>query len=123
MWDTQGKHSFQTLKEKLMTAPVLVLSNPREPFEASRFWESLNRALGTKFRLSSAYHPQTNGQTEWTIQSLEDLLRACVLEQQGSWESFLPLIEFTYNNSFHLPLAWLPMKLCMVEGVGHPYVG
>jgi hypothetical protein len=57
--------------------------------------------LGTKLRLSSAYHPQTDGQTERTIQSLEDLLRACVLEQGVSWVECLPLIEFTYNNSFH----------------------
>jgi len=57
--------------------------------------------LGTKLRLSSAYHPQTDGQTERNIQSLEDLLRACVLEQGVSWVECLPLIEFTYNNSFH----------------------
>jgi len=47
----------------------------------SKFWESLQAALGTKLRLSSPYHPQTNGQSERTIQSLEDLLRVCVLEQ------------------------------------------
>ena len=53
----------------------------RDPRFTSKFWESLQVALGTKLRLSSAYHPQTDGQTERTIQSLEDLLRACVLEQ------------------------------------------
>lgn len=52
-------------------------------------------------RLSSTYHPQTDGQTERTIQSLEDLLRACVLERGGAWDIYLPLIEFTYNNSYH----------------------
>jgi len=56
------------------------------------FWESLQAALGTKLRLSSAYHPQTDGQTERTIQSLEDLLRACVLEQGVSWVECLSLI-------------------------------
>ena len=95
----------------------------RDPRVIPGFQESLNKSLGTKLRLCSIYHPQTDGQTERTIQSLEDLLRACVLEQKGGWESFLPLIEFTYNNSFHSMLAWLPMKLCMVEGAGHPYVG
>jgi len=50
----------------------------RDPRFTSRFWESLHKALGTKLKLSSAYHPQTDGQTERTIQSLEDLLRACV---------------------------------------------
>src|ERR1044072_2313955 len=67
----------------------------------SKFWTGLQEALGTKLRLSSAYHPQTDGQTERTIQSLEDLLRACVLEKGGAWDSYLPLIECTYNNSFH----------------------
>jgi len=107
---------------RLHGVPSSIMSD-RDPKFTFRFWESLNKALGTKLRLCSAYHPQANGQTKRTIQSLEDLLRACVLEQKGGWESFLPLIEFTYNNSFHSMLAWLPMKLCMVEGAGHPYVG
>ena len=67
-------------------------------------------ALGTKLRLSSAYHPQTDGQTERTIQSLEDLLRACVLEQGVSWVECLPLIEFTYNNSFHSSIGMTPFE-------------
>lgn len=53
----------------------------RDPRFTSKFWESLQVALGTKLRLSYAYHPQTDGQMERTIQSLEDLLKACVLEQ------------------------------------------
>ncbi|MCI08768.1 retrotransposon protein, partial [Trifolium medium] len=67
-------------------------------------------ALGTKLRLSSAYHPQTDGQSERTIQSLEDLLRACVLEQSVNWDSCLPLIEFTYNNSFHSSIGMAPFE-------------
>ena len=76
----------------------------------SRFWESLNKVFGTKLRLSLAYNPQTDGQMERTIQSLEDLLRACVIEQKRSWESFLSLIEFTYNNSFHSTIGMAPYK-------------
>ena len=68
----------------------------------------LQAALGAKLRLSSAYHPQSNGKTERTIQSLEDLLRACVLEQGVSWVECLPLIEFTYNNSFHSSIGMAP---------------
>jgi hypothetical protein len=60
--------------------------------------------------LSSAYHPQTDGQSERTIQSLEDLLRACVLEQGTSWDSCLSLIEFTYNNSFHSSIGMTPFE-------------
>jgi len=76
----------------------------------SKFWESLQTALGTKLRLSCAYHPQTDGQTERTIQSLEDLLRACVFEQGVSWVECLPLIEFTYNNSFHSSIGMASFK-------------
>lgn len=67
----------------------------------SRLWERLQKSLGLKLRLSSAYHPYTNGQPERIIQSLEDLLRACVLENGGAWDRFLMLIKFTYNNNFH----------------------
>ena len=94
---------------KLHGVPSSIVSD-RDPRFTSRFWESLNKALGTKLRLSSAYHPQTDGQTERTNQSLEDLLRACVLEPKGSWESFLPLIEFTYNNSFHSTIGMAPYE-------------
>ena len=66
--------------------------------------------MGTKLRLSSAYHPQIDRQTESTIQSLEDLLRACVLEHGGAWDSYFPLIEFTYNNSFHSSIGMTPFE-------------
>jgi len=89
--------------------PSSIVSD-RDPRFTSIFWESLNKALRTKLRLSSTYHPQTDGQTERTIQSLEDFLRACVLEQKRSWESFLPLIEFTYNNSFHSTIGMDPYE-------------
>jgi len=59
-------------------------------------------ALGTKLHLSLAYRPRNDGQSERTIQSLEDLLRAYVLENSDSWDRCLPFIEFTYNNSFHI---------------------
>jgi len=85
---------------RLHGIPSSIVSD-RDPRFTSKFWESLQTALGTKLRLSSAYNPQTDGQTERTIQSLEDLLRACVLEQGVYWVECLPLIEFTYNNSFH----------------------
>ncbi|GAU51985.1 hypothetical protein TSUD_417850, partial [Trifolium subterraneum] len=94
---------------RLHGIPSSIVSD-RDPKFTSRFWESLQEALGTKLRLSSAYHPQTDGQSERTIQSLEDLLRACVLEQGESWDSCLPLIEFTYNNSFHSSIGMAPSE-------------
>ena len=70
---------------RLHGVPSNIVSD-RDPRFTSRFWDSLHEALGTKLRLSFAYHPQTNGQSERTIQSLKDLLRACVLEHSGSWD-------------------------------------
>jgi len=94
---------------RLHGIPSSIVSD-RDPRFTSRFWESLHQALGTKLRLSSAYHPQTDGQSERTIQTLEDLLRACVLDHKGSWDKFLPLIEFTYNNSFHASIGMAPFE-------------
>ena len=83
---------------KLHGIPSSIVSD-RDPRFTSKFWESLQATLGTKLRLSSAYHPQTDGQTERTIQSLEDLLRACVLEQGVSWVECLPLCWFESSES------------------------
>jgi hypothetical protein len=82
----------------------------RDPKFTSHLWKELQEALGTKLRLSSAYHPQTDGQTERTIQTLEDMLRACVLDDQRSWDKLLPLVEFTYNNSFHASIGMAPYE-------------
>ena len=95
---------------KLHGVPLCIVSD-RDPRFTSYFWKRLQEALGSKLRLSSAYHPQTNGQNERTIQSLEDLLRACVLEQRGSWDTYLPLIEFTYNNSYHSSIGMEPFEV------------
>ncbi|GKB92893.1 putative reverse transcriptase domain-containing protein [Tanacetum coccineum] len=67
----------------------------------SRFWQSMQEALGTHLDMSTAYHPQTDGQSERIIQTLEDMLRACILDFEGSWDVHLPLVEFSYNNSYH----------------------
>jgi transposase InsO family protein len=66
----------------------------------SAFWKQLQEALGSELDFSTAYHPQTGGQTERTNQILEDMLRACALSFGGSWEEHLPLAEFSYNNSY-----------------------
>ena len=66
--------------------------------------------MGTQLRMSSTYHPQTDGQSERTIQSLEDLLRACVLYHMGSWSEMVPLVEFTYNNSYHSSIGMAPYE-------------
>ena len=94
---------------RLHGVPSSIVSD-RDPKFTSHFWGALHEAMGTKLRLSSAYHPQTDGQTERTIQTLEDLLRACVLDNRGSWDNLLPLIEFTYNNSYHASIGMAPYE-------------
>src|SRR5262249_31684739 len=84
---------------RLHGVPCSIVSD-RDPRFTSRFWSSFQRAMDTELCLSSAYHPQTDGQSERTIQLLEDMLRACVLDFGGSWDRHLPLIEFAYNNSY-----------------------
>ena len=61
-------------------------------------------------KLSTAFHPQTDGQAERTIQTLEDMLRACVIDFKGNWDDHLPLIEFSYNNSYHSSIAMAPFE-------------
>ena len=59
---------------------------------------------------STAFHPQTDGQSERTIQTLEDMLRACVLEFKGSWVKYLSLVEFAYNNSYQASIGMAPFE-------------
>ena len=83
----------------------------------SRFWQSLQAALDTQLLFSTAFHPQTDGQSERTIQILEDMLRACVLDWRGSWEDHLALAEFAYNNSYQVSIQMAPFEVLY----GRPY--
>nr|GEV38175.1 putative reverse transcriptase domain-containing protein [Tanacetum cinerariifolium] len=89
--------------------PVSVISD-RDSLFTSRFWVSLQKALGTQLDLSTAYHPKTDGQSERTIQTLEDMLRACVIDFGSSWDKHLPLVEFSYNNSYHSSIKAVPFE-------------
>ncbi|GJV67036.1 putative reverse transcriptase domain-containing protein, partial [Tanacetum coccineum] len=89
--------------------PVSVISD-RDSLFTSRFWVSLQKALGTQLDLSTAYHPETDGQSERTIQTLEDMLRACVIDFGSSWDRHLPLVEFSYNNSYHASIKAAPFE-------------
>ncbi|GJS98078.1 putative reverse transcriptase domain-containing protein [Tanacetum coccineum] len=80
--------------------PVSIICD-RDPRFMSNFWRSFQKAMGTRLDMSTAYHPKTDGQSERTIQTLEDMLRACVIDFGNGWEGHLPLIEFSYNNSYH----------------------
>ncbi|GJR58386.1 putative reverse transcriptase domain-containing protein [Tanacetum coccineum] len=89
--------------------PVSIIYN-RDPRFASNFWRSLQKALGTNLDMSTAYHPQTDGQSERTIQTLEDMLRACVIDFGNCWVKHLPLVEFSYNNSNYASIKAAPFK-------------
>ncbi|GJZ76430.1 putative reverse transcriptase domain-containing protein, partial [Tanacetum coccineum] len=73
-------------------------------------WQTFQKALGTRLDMSTTYHPQTDGQSERTIQTLEDMLRACVIDFCGSWDVHLPLVEFSYNNSYHTSIRCAPFE-------------
>ncbi|GJR15774.1 reverse transcriptase domain-containing protein [Tanacetum coccineum] len=89
--------------------PVSIISD-RDSHFTSRVWQSLHKALGTQLNLSTAYHPQTDGQSERTIQTLEDMLRACVIDFGNGWDRHLPLVEFSYNNSYHTSIKVTPFE-------------
>ncbi|GKE60339.1 putative reverse transcriptase domain-containing protein [Tanacetum coccineum] len=75
-----------------------------------RFWQMLQKALGTRPDMSTAYHPQMDRQSECTIQTLEDMLRACVIDFGGSWDTHLPSAEFSYNNCYHSSIQCAPFE-------------
>ncbi|GKD77419.1 putative reverse transcriptase domain-containing protein [Tanacetum coccineum] len=89
--------------------PISIISN-RDGRFTLHFWQTLQKALGTRLDMSTAYHPQMDRQSERIIQTLEDMLRACVIDFGGSWDIHLPLVEFSYNNSYHLSIRCAPVK-------------
>jgi hypothetical protein len=89
--------------------PKMIISDRGAQFVAC-FWEYLQATLGTKLIQKSAYHPQTDGQTERVNLILEDMLRACVIHYDKSWDKWLPLAEFSYNNSYQASLKMAPFE-------------
>ncbi|GJR19788.1 putative reverse transcriptase domain-containing protein [Tanacetum coccineum] len=113
---TQETDSMETLirlyiKEVVSRhgVPISIISD-RDSHFTSRFWKSLQNALGTQLDMSTAYHPETDGQSERTIQTLEDMLRASVIDFEKGWEKHLPLAEFSYNNSYHASIKAAPFE-------------
>ncbi|GJW87119.1 putative reverse transcriptase domain-containing protein [Tanacetum coccineum] len=89
--------------------PVSIICD-RDPRFVSNFWRSLKKALGMNLDTSTAYHPQTDGQSERTIQTLKDMLRACVIDFGKGWVNHFPLVEFSYNNSYHASIKAAPFE-------------
>ncbi|GKB93919.1 putative reverse transcriptase domain-containing protein [Tanacetum coccineum] len=116
--DSMEKLTRQYLKKVVSRhgVPVSIIFNRDDRF-ASHFWRSLHKALGTRLDMNTAYHPQTDGQSERTIQTLEDMLRACAFDFEKGWDKHLSLIEFSYNNSHHTSIKVAPFEALY----GHKY--
>ncbi|GJX84558.1 ribonuclease H-like domain-containing protein [Tanacetum coccineum] len=107
----------QTLEEAINIAQrqEAVRAYAVTPSGNKRFWQSLQNALGTQLDMSTAYYPETDGQSERTIQTLEDMLRACVIDFGKGWDKHLPLIEFSYNNSYHASMKAAQFRKTLYE--------
>ena len=94
---------------RLQGVPVSIALDGDPRFTA-HFWNSFQKAMGTQLTMSTVFHPQTDGQSERTIQILEDMLRECVLDLKGSWEEHLLLVEFAYNNGYQASIQMAPYE-------------
>ncbi|GJS05734.1 putative reverse transcriptase domain-containing protein [Tanacetum coccineum] len=86
---------------------LFVIGNPHVRIV---FWRHCQKALGTSLAMITAYHPKTDGQSERTIQTLKDMLRACVIDFGKGWVNHLPLVKFSYNNSYHASIKAAPFE-------------
>ncbi|KAK8951553.1 hypothetical protein KSP39_PZI003127 [Platanthera zijinensis] len=94
---------------RLYGVPKTIVSDRDDRF-TSREWRYIQERLGIRLHFSTAFHPQTGGQTERTIRTLEDLLRLCILDFGGKWEKYVTLVEFSYNNSFQTSIGMAPFE-------------
>ncbi|GJV50065.1 putative reverse transcriptase domain-containing protein [Tanacetum coccineum] len=111
--ETNSKETLTRLYIKEIVSwhgvPISIISN-RDSHFTSKFWQSMQSALGTQLDMSMAYHPETDEQSKRTIQTLEDMLRACVIDFRKGWERHLPLVEFSNNNSYHASIKATPFE-------------
>nr|GEY34505.1 putative reverse transcriptase domain-containing protein [Tanacetum cinerariifolium] len=93
--------------------PVEIMDREVKRLKQSRILlvkRSLQNTLGTRLDMSTAYHPETDGQSERTIQTLEDMLRACAINFGKGWVNHLPLVEFSYDNSYYATIKAAPFE-------------
>ncbi|GJZ67975.1 putative reverse transcriptase domain-containing protein [Tanacetum coccineum] len=106
-----GHDTIWVIVDRLTKSAHFIPTRATESMETlTRFWQSLQNALGTQLDMSIAYHPETDGKSERTIQTLKDMLRACVIDFGKGWDKHLPLIEFSYNNSYHASIKAAPLE-------------
>ncbi|GJU03725.1 putative reverse transcriptase domain-containing protein [Tanacetum coccineum] len=111
---SQGYDTIWVIVDRLTKSAIFVPMRETDPLEKlARMYlkeRSLQKALGTSLAMSTAYHPETDGQSERTIQTLEDMLRACVIDFGKGWVNHLPLVKFSYNNSYHASIKAAPFE-------------
>lgn len=105
----ESQHAELFISEivKLHGVPASFISD-RDPIFTSQFRKAFQKALGTRLKRSASNHPHTDGQSERTIQTLEYMLSDCIFKDGGSWRNHLPLIEFSYNNSYYSSIGMTP---------------
>ena len=111
----------------------LSIVSDRDPRFTSRFWKELHLALGTRLNFNTTFHPQTDGQSERLTQVLEDMLWGCVMEFTRSWDRYISLIEFSYNNRYQSSIGMTPYEalygrrcrtpVCWIELNEHKVIG
>nr|GEX62771.1 putative reverse transcriptase domain-containing protein [Tanacetum cinerariifolium] len=106
-WWPNMKDDIATYVSKCLTCAKVKAEQQRP----SSFLRSFQKVLGTSLDMSIAYHPQTNGQSERTIQTLEDMLRAFVIDFRKGWVNHLSLVELSYNNSYHASIKAAPFEI------------
>ncbi|GKC45858.1 reverse transcriptase domain-containing protein, partial [Tanacetum coccineum] len=130
---SQGYDTIWVIVDRLTKSAIFIPMKETDPLEKlARMYlkEVVTRhgetdPLGTSLDMSTAYHPQTDGQSERTIQTLEDMLRTCVIDFGNGWVKHLPLVEFSYNNSYHASIKAAPFEalygkknvVCMFVGL------
>ncbi|GJS63319.1 putative reverse transcriptase domain-containing protein [Tanacetum coccineum] len=102
--------------------PVSIIFD-HDPRFASNFWRSLQKDLGTSLDMSTAYHPPTDEQSEKTIQTLKDMLGACVIDFGKGWVNHFPLVKFSYNNSYHASINAAPFEAFYGQKCHSPVCG
>ncbi|GJT97427.1 putative reverse transcriptase domain-containing protein [Tanacetum coccineum] len=106
---SQGYDTIWVIVDRLTKSAIFVPMRETNSVEKLARM-SLQKALGMYLDMSTAYHPQTDGQSERTIQTLEDMLHTCVIDFGNGWVKHLPLVEFSYNNSYHASIKASPFK-------------
>ncbi|GJT47190.1 hypothetical protein Tco_0955905 [Tanacetum coccineum] len=107
---SQGYDTIWVIVDRLTKSAIFTPMRETDPMDKLARIYLKENALGTNLDMSTAYHPQTDGQSERTIQTLEDMLRACVIDFGKGWVNHLPLVEFSYNNSYHASIKAAPFE-------------